>query len=108
MEHITLYPDAAPYYNKTTQKGLIKHFTYIADRVDLPMILYNVPGRTGIAIHGGTDGSNTLGCLLPAEDFIHDKDNDNYRTVNSGRKKKELFDFFKKFGKNGIKINIGI
>ena len=68
----------------------------------------DVPGSSGIAIHGGTDGSNTLGCLLPAEDFIHDKDNDNYRTVNSGRKKKELFDFFKKFGKNGIKINIGI
>jgi hypothetical protein len=68
----------------------------------------NVPGRSGIAIHGGTDGSNTLGCLLPAEDFVHDKEKDNYRTVNSGKKKKELFDFFKKYGKNGIKINVGI
>lgn len=67
-----------------------------------------VPGRTGIAIHGGTDGSNTLGCLLPAENFVHDKEKDNYRTVNSGKKKKELFDFFKKYGKNGIKINVGI
>lgn len=67
-----------------------------------------VPGRTGIAIHGGTDGSNTLGCLLPAEDFIYDKENENYRTVNSGKKKKELFNFFKKYGKNGIKINVGI
>ena len=67
-----------------------------------------VPGRTGIAIHGGTDGSNTLGCLLPAESFIHDEKNDNYQTVNSGKKKKELFEFFRKFGKNGIKINVGI
>ena len=45
-----------PYYNKTTQKGLIKHFTYIADRVDLPMILYNVPGRTGMNILPETYG----------------------------------------------------
>lgn len=39
-----------PYYNKTTQKGLVEHFFYVADRVDLPMIVYNVPSRTGIAI----------------------------------------------------------
>lgn len=39
-----------PYYNKATQAGLIKHFTYVADRIDLPMIVYNVPSRTSIGI----------------------------------------------------------
>lgn len=39
-----------PYYNKSTQKGLIEHFSYVADRVDIPMILYNVPSRTGIGL----------------------------------------------------------
>ena len=43
-----------PYYNKTTQKGLIEHFSYVADRVDVPMILYNVPSRTGIGINADT------------------------------------------------------
>jgi 4-hydroxy-tetrahydrodipicolinate synthase len=43
-----------PYYNKTSQKGLIAHYTYIADRVDIPMIIYNVPGRTGVKINADT------------------------------------------------------
>ena len=43
-----------PYYNKTTPKGLIEHFSYVADRVDIPMILYNVPSRTGIGISADT------------------------------------------------------
>lgn len=43
-----------PYYNKTTQAGLIRHYEYIADRVSLPMILYNVPSRTGLDIQPET------------------------------------------------------
>ena len=39
-----------PYYNKTSQAGLIKHFNVIADSIDLPVILYNVPSRTGCNI----------------------------------------------------------
>lgn len=39
-----------PYYNKTSQNGLIAHFSAIADATDLPVILYNVPSRTGMTI----------------------------------------------------------
>lgn len=39
-----------PYYNKTTQKGLIEHFKIIAENTNLPIILYNVPSRTGMDI----------------------------------------------------------
>ncbi len=39
-----------PYYNKTSQAGLVAHYNYIADRVNKPIILYNVPSRTGVDI----------------------------------------------------------
>ncbi len=40
----------APYYNKPTQEGLYRHFMEIADTADIPMVLYNIPGRSGISI----------------------------------------------------------
>ncbi len=39
-----------PYYNKTSQAGLIRHFTYLADRAEKPILLYDVPSRTGMTI----------------------------------------------------------
>lgn len=39
-----------PYYNKTSQNGLVAHYTYLADRVQKPIIIYNVPSRTGVNV----------------------------------------------------------
>ena len=43
-----------PYYNKCTQNGLIRHYTMIADAVNIPLILYDVPSRTGVSIKTST------------------------------------------------------
>lgn len=43
-----------PYYNKCTQNGLIRHYTMIADSVNIPLILYDVPSRTGVGIKTAT------------------------------------------------------
>lgn len=51
-----------PYYNKTTQQGLIAHFTAIAQAVDIPVMLYNVPSRTGMNIAASTARELALSC----------------------------------------------
>ncbi len=43
-----------PYYNKTTQTGLVAHYSAIAENIDIPIILYNVPSRTGMNIEPET------------------------------------------------------
>lgn len=83
------YLVVTPYYNKPTQEGLYRHFVAIADALELPLILYNVPGRTGVdmqtatvarlAAHPGIIGikeaTGDLGRLQPlreacGEDFL--------------------------------------
>ncbi|MBR6570239.1 MAG: 4-hydroxy-tetrahydrodipicolinate synthase [Clostridia bacterium] len=54
-----------PYYNKTTQEGLYAHFMHIAENTELPIILYNVPGRTNLDISPAT-----IGRLSQCERFI--------------------------------------
>ena len=44
----------APYYNKPTMEGMYRHFMAIADKVDIPLIIYNIPGRTGKNIDNET------------------------------------------------------
>ena len=58
VEAQTLGADAllvvTPYYNRASQAGVIQHYTAIADRVELPIIMYNVPGRTGMNLEPET------------------------------------------------------
>ena len=47
-EDVDAILSVVPYYNKPSQNGMIEHFSAIAESVDLPIILYNIPGRTGV------------------------------------------------------------
>ena len=68
--------------------------------------LDNVPGRTGIAIHGGKNGDHTSGCLLPGDTLKYDEEAQDYTIKDYTSRKDALFNFFKQYGKDGIKINI--
>lgn len=67
----------SPYYNKATQNGLAAHFTAIADSLSIPVILYNIPGRTGVNIQAKTIVSlcknvkNIVGVKEASGDFSH-------------------------------------
>lgn len=66
-----------PYYNKATQKGLYEHFKMIADSVKVPIILYNIPGRTGVSMKPETivslcnDVENIVGVKEASGNFDH-------------------------------------
>ena len=67
----------------------------------------SVPGRNGIAIHNGNTGYNTSGCFIPGKTFNYDQKKGEFRVNKSDNKRQELFDFFNKYGRNGIKIEVG-
>ncbi|WP_430790762.1 2,4-dihydroxyhept-2-ene-1,7-dioic acid aldolase [Virgibacillus flavescens] len=66
-----------PYYNKPNQHALYKHFKTVADSVDIPIILYNIPGRTAVNLGADTiaslakDCSNIIGVKEANKDFEH-------------------------------------
>ena len=68
--------------------------------------LKGVDGRTGIAIHKGTNGTDSKGCLIPGTSYSYDSDNNEYKVWKSGAKLEELTKFINKYGDCGIEINI--
>lgn len=66
-----------PYYNKATQKGLYEHFKMVADAVKVPIVLYNIPGRTGVGMKPETivslcnDVENIVGVKEASGNFSH-------------------------------------
>lgn len=49
-----------PYYNKPNQRGMIAHFTAVAEQSPIPIIIYNIPGRTGVTMANDTDRKSVV------------------------------------------------
>jgi len=88
-----------PYYNRPTQEGMYRHFKAIAEAVDLPVILYNVPGRTVADM-----GNETVLRLAPIENIVGIKD----ATGNIGRGAELLREIDRSFaGKQSFAVYSG-
>ena len=70
----------SPYYNKPTQEGIFRHYKAVSDAVDIPMFVYNVPGRTGSNVLPETQGrmarelKNVVGCKEATANLIQVSD----------------------------------
>lgn len=109
-----------PYYNKATQKGLIKHYAAIADSVDIPIIMYNVPSRTGLNIEPETavaiakEVDNIVGIKEASGDIIQvarlahlAKINNVNLDIYSGNDD-QVYDLLELGGKGVISVNANI
>ena len=75
-----------PYYNRPTQEGLYRHFAAVADAVDLPIILYNVPSRTGVDLAVGTvEQLASIPSIIGIKDATGDPDRPCATTLAVGR-----------------------
>lgn len=76
LEGITAILSVSPYYNKPSQEGIYQHFSVVAKVTDLPIILYNVPGRTSSNMHPNTvirlakENSNIIGIKEASGDIV--------------------------------------
>lgn len=76
LEGITAILSVSPYYNKPSQEGIYQHFSVVAKATDLPIILYNVPGRTSSNMHPNTvirlakENSNIIGIKEASGDIV--------------------------------------
>lgn len=105
-----------PYYNKPTQRGLIAHYKEIANAVDLPIILYNVPSRTGVNLEVSTvvelsKVSNIVAIKEASHDLVQIKkiidETDDSFTVYSGNDD-QTEDIIKMGGKGVISVTANI
>ena len=90
-----------PYYNKTSQRGLIAHYTAIHDATDLPIILYNVPSRTGVNIKPETAAELAK---LPRVNGIKEASGDLDQVAKIHELCGEIYDILERGGKGVISV----